>query len=653
MASLTQKAITSLFLTLTLSVSFAFAHPWYVSLDGNDENPGSEAKPFATIARAKEEVRKYTEDMSGNLIVYIREGVHFQTQTLHFDENDGGTNGFNVMYVGYPNEEATISGGKKLTGWSGGGVMTASTGGKLYRQLYVNDKAAIKADGSSGAAVEQIWEIHGHWSHAYLPQGPDGAIVRRAQLNFDALTSRHSHFVVGARNSPAGVGAPGTFATDYDKVYYAPRAGEDMSSVDAIVPVLDPLILCKGKDMDHFTTNIIFQNLSFAHATWTGFDTAGLAAVQVGHAFFTDGAGQEDSVWLDRTPGGIMLERAQGIRFEKCVIKCMGSGGIDFARSTKDCAVTGCTFRDIGANAVAVAPAGSAEKNKTTNGMFNPVDDRERCDNIEVSHCYVNEVSYEFKGCVGIFAGFPTRFKCVHNKVWDLPYTGISMGWGWNPDTANAMRENVMRANWVADCMRELIDGGLIYTLSGQPGTIVDSNYLAYDIAARGNFFYLDAGSSFFEVAYNGTHGCAYSLGMGFDCYGLRIHDNYFEWGNYWSSNGTLQNESTYDVQVTNTNLGGVPEWLSSNAGPKEASVTLTPVSVRPGLEHSTMKSSRLNKQVCQIYDLKGRRVATLDIRGGTHVADLLRRKHSMPAGTYIVANNNGISLNAQKLLAR
>ncbi len=44
---------------LMLVAHTAFAKDLYVSVKGNDKNPGTKALPFATLERAKLEARKY------------------------------------------------------------------------------------------------------------------------------------------------------------------------------------------------------------------------------------------------------------------------------------------------------------------------------------------------------------------------------------------------------------------------------------------------------------------------------------------------------------------------------------------------------------------------------------------------------------------
>jgi len=58
---------------------------YYVSTTGDDGADGSKNAPFATLERARDEVRKHTDNMTGNIIVHIAEGVYTLNETLTFD----------------------------------------------------------------------------------------------------------------------------------------------------------------------------------------------------------------------------------------------------------------------------------------------------------------------------------------------------------------------------------------------------------------------------------------------------------------------------------------------------------------------------------------------------------------------------------------
>ncbi len=95
-----------------------------------------------------------------------------------------------------------------------------------------------------------------------------------------------------------------------------------------------------------------------------------------------------------------------------------------------------------------------------------------------------------------------------HNEVAWLPYTGISLGWGWTANL-NPARTNTVEWNHVHHVMNLLEDGAGIYSLSKQPGTRIEHNYL-HDIRrspwSRVSLvagIYLDQGSSLVTVSNN------------------------------------------------------------------------------------------------------------------------------------------------------
>ena len=119
----------------------------YVAPYGNDLNDGTKDAPFATISRAKEEVRSLNDDMQGDITVYLREGTYRPEKTLEFSEEDSGTNGYYVTYKAYPDETATISGGISVTDWKQQGDLwyASAEGVERAGQLYVNNRRAQRA----------------------------------------------------------------------------------------------------------------------------------------------------------------------------------------------------------------------------------------------------------------------------------------------------------------------------------------------------------------------------------------------------------------------------------------------------------------------------------------------------------------------------
>ncbi len=116
-------------------------------MGGSDVNPGTLSEPFLTLERARNAVRNINQDMTGNVIVYLRGGTYELEEPLVFQAHDSGQNGYRVMYTAYPGENPVITGGERISGWIpvGNGVYKASTNGLQFRQLYVNGQPGIRA----------------------------------------------------------------------------------------------------------------------------------------------------------------------------------------------------------------------------------------------------------------------------------------------------------------------------------------------------------------------------------------------------------------------------------------------------------------------------------------------------------------------------
>ena len=88
----------------------------YVSLGGNDENPGTKESPFATIERAQREVRRLKETgmHEGGTAVYLRGGNYFLEKNISFEEADSGSEVSPVVYRAYPGEKVRLIGGRQV-----------------------------------------------------------------------------------------------------------------------------------------------------------------------------------------------------------------------------------------------------------------------------------------------------------------------------------------------------------------------------------------------------------------------------------------------------------------------------------------------------------------------------------------------------------
>lgn len=100
---------------------------------------------------------------------------------------------------------------------------------------------------------------------------------------------------------------------------------------------------------------------------------------------------------------------------------------------------------------------------------------------------------------MGVWIGLAEKTRVEHCEVRDLPYTGVSVGWRWD-ETPTPCRDNLIAANHIHHVMQVLSDGGGIYTLGLQPGTILRGNAI-HDVRANAgrapsNGMFLDQGTT-------------------------------------------------------------------------------------------------------------------------------------------------------------
>jgi parallel beta-helix repeat protein len=114
------KNPTFLATLLFLSPILNAATTLYVAANGNDSNAGGKEQPFATLQRARDEIRKLKAGGTppGPIEVIIRSGVYEPGLTLEFEAKDSGTAEAPILYRAAKGEKPVIIGGKMVAGWS-------------------------------------------------------------------------------------------------------------------------------------------------------------------------------------------------------------------------------------------------------------------------------------------------------------------------------------------------------------------------------------------------------------------------------------------------------------------------------------------------------------------------------------------------------
>jgi len=138
-------------------LSTAAATEFFVATNGDDANPGTKAKPFATLQRARDEVRslKTHNDPSAvrnGATVFLRGGTYWITKPIVFTPQDSGTKECPVVYAAYRNEKPVLCGGKKIVGFKPAGdgklavvLPEVKAGAWSFRSLFVDGERQIRA----------------------------------------------------------------------------------------------------------------------------------------------------------------------------------------------------------------------------------------------------------------------------------------------------------------------------------------------------------------------------------------------------------------------------------------------------------------------------------------------------------------------------
>ncbi len=182
-------------------------------------------------------------------------------------------------------------------------------------------------------------------------------------------------------------------------------------------------------------------------------------------------------------PPALRFTYAEGCRLERCRVAHTGATGIGFGAGCRRSVISGCELLDIGGNGVMVGWRGGIDDSPLDSKTGDPslAADWQRPEQVpignEVSNNTVRRCGAVNHGCVGIYAAFCAETNIAHNRVADMPYTGISIGFRWD-ESPTSQRDCVVQYNHIHDVMLMLADGGGIYTLGLQPGTVLRGNLI-------------------------------------------------------------------------------------------------------------------------------------------------------------------------------
>ena len=411
----------------------------HVAPDGVDTNPGTVEKPFRTLYRAQEAVRRAVEVMDNNVVVNLAPGEYRLDRTLQFTEADSGRNGFRVIYRSAAGPgKARVFGSVPLVGWQKhrDGIWKIDVPeGMAFHTLCENGKRAWKARfpnyehhpdmptargrylvSAEGSPTSEEGETTGWLVYRAEDRPPvtspttmdillfaegkcDWMRTLRRVVSIDSDTCR---ITVGGRfwrgvkararffleNELGFLDAPGEFYLDEagQTLYYKPLAEGHPDSLGITAPVLARLIQLKGSSREQCVENLSIEGLMLAETDDS--PHTGWWATQYGR---NDGA----LVWMGNT---------RNIEIRNCHLKNSGRSGIMLIGHNTDNLVTGCWIEHMGVNGVALSNrfTGPDKANRT----------EDRCERNRVLNCRIHHV-----GEIHCYAACVNAFDVSENEV--------------------------------------------------------------------------------------------------------------------------------------------------------------------------------------------------------------------------------------------
>ncbi|MCL4181653.1 MAG: PDZ domain-containing protein [Verrucomicrobia bacterium] len=449
-----RRIFTSLpLLTLALPI---LGQPYYVDPAGNDGNPGTLERPFASLQRSQQAAR----ETPGT--VFLRGGTYYLPETLVFTAEDSGTRAAPRVYQAYGDEQPVISGGVRLErlDWQPyrDGIFRAIVPENLRtEEIFVNGERQILArypnfdpgaqyfDGfaedaiAPERAVRWADPVNGYF-HAMHPalwgdftwritgKDPQGAVTLEGgwQNNRGGAVHPKIRFV---ENIFEELDAPGEWFLDAETqtLYFYPPAGLDLATATVEATRLRSLVEFRGRK-EKPVRFVALRGLTFRHAARTVMDTREPLM---------------RSDWAIYRGGAILFEGTEDCMVEESVLDQVGGNAIFVNRYNRRVTVRGCRIVRAGASGICFVGDPEATRNPLFNySQLNRLEDLDRTpgpksDNYPedclVDDCLIYLTGRVEKQTAGVQIQLARRITIRHCSIYDLPRAGINIGdgsWG-------------------------------------------------------------------------------------------------------------------------------------------------------------------------------------------------------------------------------
>ncbi|WP_175552475.1 right-handed parallel beta-helix repeat-containing protein [Tangfeifania diversioriginum] len=516
-----------------------FSVEFYVAIEGNDEYSGTRQKPFKTVTRAVTAAQEFfQQNKNDDCFIWLNAGDYVITNPLELNSAELKIGNGHLYFRSVAEEEKPlISGGKKVTGWieNSDGLWEAEVSGpEKIRELFMYKKRLIRARHPNNGYLRVKKVGDDRRTHFYFDEG-DFPITKESDLpelvllhdwsvsriQVDEIDEEQNKLTavdsIGARNpaffnldnwepDPRYFLENSKVFLDNDYEWYFDEKSRTVflqlpddlnpNDLNIFVPVSEGIIKLTGNENKPLK-NVHFEGISFKHSAWK-IPEKGYAGVQACH-FDSHSSQMGWSV----VPAAVKAVWTENCSFSNCTFENLGGSGVWFGTGAKNCRIENSSFFDISGNGIMIGEGRDRKIDGET--WYEAAPEQVALGNL-ISNCKIIDCGAQFFGAVGIWCGLTAETTIRNNEIYDLPYTGVSIGWMWNPQPTPC-RDNTIEGNHIHHIMQTLSDGGGIYMLGLQPGSKLIGNRI-HDVQinagrAESNGMFLDEGTTDVVVAEN------------------------------------------------------------------------------------------------------------------------------------------------------